>query len=353
MQNCVISDCFPGFGPFPTITLPQLSDAHFALSRDRGHSGIWMSVRQSGIPGDPTTVDVTVSACTFERNHDGIETETKGVLPNVALTDTDIQLRTTNCLFQLNENGIEAVAGSGTNPCRVEVYGCTFLEHYNRPACIGGYQASTVPPPEPPNPPMAATSGAIVHRNKDAELWVRNSTFRNNSIAVSVGGAASTDLGASAADRGNNAFLVDSSFPIPIPGQPATPYQHDCDEPSHVAMLETRTASAPVLACGNRWIGSNQCTSLTPNNDGCPYDFVPVSCPGTGSTVPGPIAASPTGLGISANRNLALAVGSSVDFGLDPQTQQPVCPATCPALTPPCVSSAPSPSCAPFPDCLP
>ncbi|MFN0242160.1 MAG: hypothetical protein ACKVWV_04640 [Planctomycetota bacterium] len=355
VEDCEITDCFPGFDYAPLPAEDEPSNVVFL--QDHGHAGIWAEVKHNGVSGPPVelaVVNLVVNSTRFERNHDAIETDITG---GFALTD--IQLSTTDCDFERNENGIEAVSGSGAGGCTIVVDSCRFQSNYNAPACLGGYQSTSVG--------TAIPTGAIVHRNKNANIYVRNSVFKNNSVAAVLLEAANMiDFGIYDATNpedivdspGNNAFLLDTLPPINgsnnCMATPVLPYSTLDDQPAWVAMLRVDLISSgpqEVHAYGNRWIGSNQFTSsdgciTAPVVSGCtaPSGFSGPVCGLVNFTLPN--ACQP--LNSSNLRNLSLDNGVTVFLG--PSSYCPPACGTSPVV-PPCPADVPAPTATAFASC--
>lgn len=355
IEDCDITDCFPGFAPTPPPN-PALPE-NTVFIHDRGHSGIWAEVKENGIAGSPpelARIELNVSGTRFVRNRDGIETDIMG-----GLSLTDIQLSVTDCDFQRNENGVEAVSGGGGD-CTVIIDTCRFLSNMNAPACLGGYQTSAVG--------AAVPNGAIVHRNVHADIIVRNSVFKNNGLVAFIQEPADLiDFGmydtsdpnpANHIDSpGNNAFLLDALPAVginPCQQAPQAPYGANDDQPLWIVMMRVDLPPATtqeVHAYGNRWIGNNQYTSP----DGCltpPVNPLCVAPPGLFGKVCGadnfasvPFSCEP--LAPNVPRNLSLDTGAAIYFG--PST---FCPPPCgPSVFPPCPADVLPPESDPFPAC--
>ncbi|MFN0242153.1 MAG: hypothetical protein ACKVWV_04605 [Planctomycetota bacterium] len=341
IQNCTISDCFPGSAPNP---FPADTVANVAARHDRGHAAIRVEVLTLS-----ATVAVTATNCTLERNHDGVETESGD-----GLSESLIDLTMDSCTIQEGETGIELISGDIGAPCNVQVNACRFLDIYNRKSCLGGYQSATAAGG------FADTSAALSGRNKLSNVWVRNSTFRNCAKSLHAAGPAGVYDFGTPSDAGNNSFLLDSfagsgALHIPAPLVPAPACSPD-DQPLRVVMMHVR--GTEVWACGNRWIDDNQGTTNAGNPDGC---MVVGSCGGQAGTVcvatnaPPPLTAA--GLSPSVLRNFtvedvtfnAQTYPGKIHFGA-------ACPPACPLppLTPEppfCLADAPSSTAVPFPDC--
>ncbi|MFN0242107.1 MAG: hypothetical protein ACKVWV_04375 [Planctomycetota bacterium] len=336
VRDTVVSDCFPH------RKIDAITDPLDPLFHEQGHAAVWLETHRP-TPGNSGAilVDVDTTGCTFERNHDAVET---GGDPGIS--DATIRYYAFDCTFQCNENGIEAV---GPATCDIDIQDCRFLRNVNRPDAEGGYRFTP--------------TAAIITRLKPASITVRRSIFRDNAISVLAGSAATTlDFGT----------FVDNPAPEPDfvdPGLNSFSYTRDAfGEPIPELALEVVTdpnrryfvnvhlmRDAQMTAYGNRWFGSNQDF----DQDGLIAPSLGLLCAQDSNAQPGVNCESypdpsthdefclppPSTAKFAAARNFALSWEACIDFGAlfsapgCPWSSFPVCDdtptAACPCFVPP------------------
>jgi hypothetical protein len=255
----------------------------------------------------PGVATIDFSGATISGSHDGIEIDGNGAA-------AQLEVSTTNCIIQNNENGLESV-DAGTLTLHVE--SCKFIANFNRPDF--GTELSD---------PVAA----IAQRGMTVTCDVRRSWFTNNATGIfwSGGTGSSLDMGTvSPASLGENSFCLNYGTCIfPNPSQNA-----------YRTCLWQREGNV-IHAAGNYWLAFNQGSSGTgPGSDqngrfltgtrtfGSPDNLTVPPGPGLQCTQIG---------GQQFSRNFVIDnVAGSIDFGSTLPDFDPL-PPPCPICGQPC-----------------